>query len=199
MLEHGISFDFFLEGRQVALVVLTEEIVEKTNWYNWFNDEVNMRNMQKHYFPNTRANQLEFFRKEIAGSKSKFQLGIFNKQDRALIGMISLNHIDYLNQKCELSVLIGEKKYQNLTNFIEACRLIVVHAFDHLNMNRIYGGCIAKELAEMYVRILGFQHEGTSVQDIFKNGMHLDCYRFALLKSDYLRQIDRFKKSDTQS
>lgn len=32
-----IIFNVFIKGELVDLVVLTEEIVEKTNWYNWFN------------------------------------------------------------------------------------------------------------------------------------------------------------------
>ena len=31
--------DIFIKGEDTDLVVLTSEIVEQTNWYNWFNDE----------------------------------------------------------------------------------------------------------------------------------------------------------------
>ena len=44
-----IEYDVFIKGELVDLVVLTEEIVEKTNWYNWFNDEETTQHMQKHY------------------------------------------------------------------------------------------------------------------------------------------------------
>ena len=50
MSEDKIKFDSFIKGELIDLVVLTENIVEKTNWYNWFNDEENtihMQNMRK--------------------------------------------------------------------------------------------------------------------------------------------------------
>jgi len=47
-----INYDIFIKGDLIDLVCLNEEIVEKSNWYNWFNDEENMKYMQKHYYPN---------------------------------------------------------------------------------------------------------------------------------------------------
>ena len=52
--KNNINYDVFIKGERVDLVVLTEDIVDKTNWYNWLNDEENTKNMQKHYFPNTK-------------------------------------------------------------------------------------------------------------------------------------------------
>ena len=56
--EKNIKFDVFIKGKQIDLFVLTEEIVDKTNWYNWFNDEENTKDMQKLYFPNTKTIKL---------------------------------------------------------------------------------------------------------------------------------------------
>lgn len=174
-----IRFDVFLKGTHVDLVALTEEIVEKSNWYNWFNDEDNMRTMQKHYFPNSREDQLRFFRTEISGNQTKLQLGIFHKIDRVLIGMISLSHIDYLNRKCEIGGLIGETKYKNVNCWLEANRLLISHAVDSLNMRRIYGGSLAKEVLMFYERLLGFQAEGVLKEDIYKNKSFQDVYLFS--------------------
>ena len=61
----NIDFDIFLKGENIDLVVLTTEIVEQTNWYNWFNDEENTEFMQQHYFPNSKDLQLKYLRNEI--------------------------------------------------------------------------------------------------------------------------------------
>ena len=58
MPKNTIKFDVFIKGKIIDLVVLTEEIVEKTNWYSWFNDEEVTKNMQKHYYPNTKEMQI---------------------------------------------------------------------------------------------------------------------------------------------
>ena len=96
--ESKIKFDVFIKGELIDLVVLTEEIIEKTNWYNWFNDEENTKDMQKHYFPNTKEIQLKFFKNEIENSNTKIQLGILHKKDQIMVGTLSLNNIDFMNR-----------------------------------------------------------------------------------------------------
>lgn len=191
MTENKITYDVFLKGELIDLAVLTEEIAEKTNWYNWFNEEENMRNMQKHYFPNTKEEQIKFLRTEIICNPTKLQLGIFHKKDQILIGMISLNDINMLNRKCSISAFIGEIKYQNLQNFLEANRLLIGHAFEQLNMNRIYGGTIINEIAELYVRSLGFAREGILIEDVYKNGRYNDVYLIAISQKQYKKSYLR--------
>lgn len=174
--------DIFLSGSEVDLLALSEQVVEQSNWYGWFNDEETTSSMQKHYFPNTKLMQMEFFRGEIANQASnKLQLGILHKQDQVIIGVISLSNIDFLNQKCEIGGLIGEKKYKNVTYWIEANRLIIKHAQNSLNMQRIYGASFIKEVAIFYERLLGFEKEGILKKDVFKNGVFNDVYLFGKL------------------
>tara|TARA_B100000674_G_C37828740_1_gene909452 strand:- start:881 stop:1174 length:294 start_codon:yes stop_codon:yes gene_type:complete len=78
--EKNLKFEVFIKGDLVDLVVLTEEIVKKTNWYKWFNDEETTKNMQKHYFPNTREMQLNFFKEHVQNNKTKLQLGVVEKK-----------------------------------------------------------------------------------------------------------------------
>jgi [ribosomal protein S5]-alanine N-acetyltransferase len=181
----NIHYDTFISGEVVDLVVLTSEIVDKTDWYNWFNDEENNINSQNHRFPNSKEKQMEFFKTEIENSTTKLQLGILHKSDKVLIGTISLKNIDYLNGKCELSGVIGEKKYQTLKPYMEASDLIIRHAFEQLNMNRVYSGTLSIDIMKMFIRILGFEREGTLKQDVYKNGQYLDVYLYALTKDKY--------------
>jgi RimJ/RimL family protein N-acetyltransferase len=144
-----------------------------------------MKHMQKHLFPNTKEQQLEYFRKNIQGNPTKLQLGILHVKDQVLMGTISLSSIDHLNRKCEIGGFIGEKKYQKFSYFIEANNIIIKHGFDNLNMNRIYGGTIIKEVASMYCRVLGFKEEGILRSDVYKNGKYYDAYLIGLLREDY--------------
>ena len=180
----GISFAVFISGEHIDLVVLTEEIVEKTNWYNWFNDEETTSQMQQHYFPNTRQKQLQIFKTRIENSETKLQLGIVDKKERVLIGMVSLSDIDYLHRKCEIAGIIGEKRYRRLAYIVEALQLLIRHAFEQLNMHKIYGGTISKEVADMCVRTLGFKHEGIRKAEVFKNGEYRDIYLVGLTRAD---------------
>ena len=178
-----MDFDIFIKGETIDLVVLTSEIVEKTNWYNWFNDEENTRHMQQHYYPNSKELQLKFFKEEIEGNDKKLQLGIYHKKDKYLIGTISLNNIDFQHRKCQISGFIGEKKHQTLKPFLEANKLLIKHAFEQLNMNRIYGGSLNKEVADFFIKLLKFKSEGILIDDVYKNNQWNNVYLIGLLKN----------------
>ena len=179
------QFDIFIKGTNIDLVVLSSEIVGQTNWYSWFNDEENTEYMQQHYFPNSKELQLKYFRDNIEGNDKKIQLGIYHKKDKLLIGTISLNDINFQHRKCEISGFIGEKKYQTLKPFLEANKLLIKHAFEQLNMNRIYGGALNKDVSDFFVRMLNFETEGVLIDDVYKNGHWNNVHLIGLLKKDY--------------
>jgi RimJ/RimL family protein N-acetyltransferase len=173
---------------------LNAEIVEESNWYNWFNDEHLTKYMQKHYYPNTKDLQLDYFRKSIENNSKRVQCGIYHKADKMLIGTVSLNSIDFINRNCELSIIIGDRKSQNLNALVDAHKLMLRHAFDTLNLNRVYGGSVIKEINMLFCRALGYTNEGVSKNHVYKNGKYLDLYRFAILSDQYLALRDKWFK-----
>ena len=179
------QFDIFIRGKIINLAVLNEDIIRNSNWYNWFNDEETTKYMQKHYFPNTKRLQTEYFVNEIEGNNKNIQLGIVNKKDNIMVGIISLNNIDYINRKCDASCIIGEKKYQDMKSYIEAYKLIIKHGFETLNMNRISGGTIKKELEDILCKYLGFKSEGILRESVYKNGKYYDVYCHSIISQDY--------------
>ena len=90
-----------------------------------------------------------------------------------------------MNRKCEISGFIGEKKYQTLKPFVEANKLLIKHAFEHLNMNRIYGGSLNKDVADLFVRLLHFDEEGVLKEDVFKNNKYNNVYLIGLSEKKY--------------
>ena len=176
--------DVFLKGKRLILKALTEEDVVNSNWYGWFNDEETTQHMQQHYFPNTREAQLEFYRREIVGNARRLQLGICDVKGGPIVGVVSLNNIDYLNQKAELSLIMGEAAYRKAHYVIEVFQLILSHAFNTLNLNRVYGGSLNQELVEFICRTLGASREGILRQDAYKSGRYHDVYLYAILRED---------------
>lgn len=177
--------DVFLKGNKIFLKSLNEEDVLYSNWYGWFNDEELCKTLQKHYFPSSTSSQKLFWEENIRNSDKKLQLGICDIAENTLIGIVSLNNIDYINRKCEFSIVIGEKRFQNVVNFVESTNLILNHAFNSLNMNKVYGGSISKELVHLMTRVLGFKGEGVARQEIYKNGLYHDCYLYSILKGEF--------------
>ncbi len=191
-----IKFDPFIKGEKIDLVVLTEEIVEKTNWFNWFNDEETTLHMQKHYFPNSKKLQIEFFNNALKNNQSTIQLGILDKKKSVLFGVISLSSIDLLNRNAEWSVLIGEKEYRQLFYVNEAIDLMLKHAFFTLNLHKVNGGYVEtlKEWGIFMQRRFNFKEEGRLKSQMYKNGEYLDIILIGLLKNDYLKINNKIKK-----
>jgi RimJ/RimL family protein N-acetyltransferase len=189
-----MKVDIFIEGTIIDLICLNAEIVEESNWYNWFNDEHLTKYMQKHYYPNTKDLQLDYFRKSIENNSKRVQCGIYHKADKMLIGTVSLNSIDFINRNCELSIIIGDRKSQNLNALVDAHKLMLRHAFDTLNLNRVYGGSVIKEINMLFCRALGYTNEGVSKNHVYKNVKYLDLYRFAILSDQYLALRDKWFK-----
>jgi [ribosomal protein S5]-alanine N-acetyltransferase len=181
-----IKFDIFIKGELIDLVVLTTDIVEKTNWYKWFNDEENTKHMQKHYFSNTKVMQLKYLQNVIENN-TKLQLGVVQKEKNCFCGVVSLNEIDYINSNTEISLVIGEKKYHNLQIAYEAVKLIINHAFFTLNLHKICGGYIEnlESWGTFLKRTFGFIEEGVQNEQIFKNGKYMNVVIIGLTINQY--------------
>jgi RimJ/RimL family protein N-acetyltransferase len=177
--------EIFLRGEHVVLKVLTRNDVINSGWFGWFNDQQLCETLQKHYFPNSIESQLFFLENNIQGSMNKLQLGICRIEGGPIVGVISLNDIDFINRKAEISVVIGERKAQNVKFFIDACRLILGHAFYSLNLNRIYGASISKDLVAAMCRMLNCSEEGVKRQEIYKNGSYHDAYCYGILRQEF--------------
>ena len=185
MNQHIDSRDIFLKGGDVILKVLTREDVLDSDWYGWFNDEELCKTLQKHYFPITVESQIAFWEKNIQNSTDRIQLGICRVDGGPIVGVISLSHIDFINRKAEMSIVIGDRSSQNMTIFVDSCKLLFNHAFYTLNLNRIYGGSIVQELVTLLCRMLKCKSEGILRQDIFKGGQYHDSYLYAVLREDF--------------
>jgi RimJ/RimL family protein N-acetyltransferase len=182
--------DIFLRGEHVILKALNENDVLNTNWYGWFNDEDTTQFMQKHYFPNTLEKQMTFL-ENLNKDDTKLQLGICDIKNGVMFGVISLQQIDFINRKAETAMIIGEANYRKLIYSTEAIELIIKHAFEVLNLIRIYGGTTIYEWAEALCRFLGFKREGILRQDVFKNGAYHDVYLIGLLKEELILGIKK--------
>lgn len=178
--------DIFLKGKYVLLKVLSQDDIFNSNWYGWFNDGELCKTLQKHYYPSSKESQIKFLETQINDSGDKIQLGICLSTGGPIIGIVSLNSIDLINRKAEISILVGERQFQKFAIFSEAISLILMHAFNSLNLNRIYGGSLSKELVEMMCRLFSFREEGIRRDDVFKEGKYRDIYCFGLLRKEYI-------------
>lgn len=181
----------FIKGKSVMLKVLTEADVENSGWYGWFNDQAVTNYLQHGRFPNTMEKQREFLRSEVANRTSnKVQLGVLPIGDTKIVGVISLNKIDWINRLAEIALVIGERRQQGLG--FEAMALLMRHAFLRLNLNRIWAGqhVDLDKWRETLICHLGFQEEGRLRQALFWQGKFVDAVLIGCLREDFLSLLD---------
>jgi diamine N-acetyltransferase len=107
--------------------------------------------------------------------------------DGALVGTISLMHIDHRNRRSELGrVLIGEERMRRGGLGREMTHLVLEYAFNHLNLHKVECEVVAGNLParELYGRF-GFVEDGVLRQHVFKDGRYLDVIVLSLLERDY--------------
>jgi RimJ/RimL family protein N-acetyltransferase len=184
--------NIFISGRNLDLRTLTEEDVLESDWYDWFNDELTCRNLQKHYYPNTREMQREFYRR-MQTDQSKIQLGVVGKDSDRLQGIVSLGDIDYVNRNAEFSIVIGDHDSRLKRQSIEALGLLFRHGFQTLNLHKIYGGSVAplEPWLKTLQDVFGFKPEGQWRQHVYKDGQYIDIFRVGLLREEFAEYLER--------
>ena len=177
------SRDIFITGNKVILKSLSEVDILYSKWYGWFNDEKICSTLQKHYFPNS----IELQKKFLNSTKSQdtLILGICDIKYSEIIGVVSLSSINYINRSAEFACVIANEEDRNVSVFVETLNLVLKHAFLSLNLNKVYGGSISKNLVKLIVRASNGKTEGVSRQDMFKNGEYHDIYNFSVLRDEF--------------
>ncbi|MEP9411501.1 MAG: GNAT family N-acetyltransferase [Candidatus Brocadia sp.] len=174
----------FLNGKKIFLGPLS--MASKIEGYTqWINDQETTLFMGSGRFPLNKADIREYI-KSYSNSKDGMILGIFLKKTSRHIGNITLHMIDWRNRNAEIGVLIGDKKSRGKGYATEAIRLVADHAFNKLNLRKLYSGMVkGNEASKKIFEKVGFKVEGVLREHFYLCGKYLDCYRLALLKDEY--------------
>ena len=179
--------DVFVQGKELDLTVLTVEDVSQSAWYQWLNDEQTTQAMGHHYFPNTKESQMAFL-ETLNRSRDRLQLGIWPKGSQSIIGVVSLQKIDFINRNAELAILVGQSEYRGKGMGYGAAKMIVTHGFSYLNLHRISAGTpVFNEGMIKLAQRLGMRQEGISRQVFYKRNQYFDVYEFGVLKEEFLQ------------
>ncbi len=172
----------FLIGSKVYLRPLDlEDIAALTMWLN---DAEVTRHLRVHR-PLTRMAEEAYLRK-LSESESDVVLGIMVRETEQFIGVAGLHQLDPRNRHAQFGIFVGEKSAWGKGYGTEATRLMVCHAFDTLNLNRVW--LHVYEYNERAVRVyqkVGFQIEGRLRQDTFRDGRYWDTLVMAVLRDEW--------------
>lgn len=131
----------------------------------------------------------------IDGTKKWFESKSTNRYDCVIeydglpIGLIGLLQIDYVNQKAEYYISLGELDYMGKGIASKATELILKYAFENLNLNKVYLNVDAdnNRACKLYEKS-GFKKEGHFKNDMYARGHLIDRVRYAYYKENYQPQ-----------
>jgi RimJ/RimL family protein N-acetyltransferase len=174
----------FLKGESVYLRMITEDdLTEK--YRDWFNDEEVTQYNSHHRFPNYDENMREYF-KNVISSRENIVLAICDTSTEEHVGNIALENINLIDRSAELAIIIGEKNQQGKGVGKQACALLLKHAFEQLDLHRVYCATSDKNIGmQRLAGALGFKEEGRSREAQFKNGVFNDFIHYGILRSEW--------------
>ena len=177
----------FIKGQLIDLCA--PDINPRTidRWFRWFNDTKTTKYLDQGVFPNTFEDQKRFIEDSMT-KKDRIITLILPKNSKEYVGVASLSHIDFRVSECHFAIVIGDHKNTPLLASMEAKSLLTEHAFEVMDMNRIYSGqnVELKKWQSMQI-LLGYQIEGIARKS-FHKGLHVcDSYISSCLREDYLK------------
>ena len=184
MAQYELASRILYSQGDTALCLLSECELQG-NYPSWFYDQdVNQHN--SHWSRPSTAKQVCQFVESLVNDTSKLVFAIYAIKDQVHIGNVSLQSIDPLNQLAEIAFLFGEKEYWGKGHAVISANFIMHHGFKHLNLNRIYLGCLSKNIAmNKLANKLGFMQEGLRRKSIFN-----DVIEYGMLKNEFKALVD---------
>lgn len=182
------SYDVFLPGELVDLVVPNVRAIHVDRWYDWFNDQEMTRNMEQGAYPNTPERQQQFL-DELRASPERFALMIKPKDEERLVGICSLSKISHVTRQADFAMVIARKSSSFKSAFfgMEAKCLMTEHAFETLGIERInsYQSVLLKDWQRWQI-LFGYKLEGVMRKAFRKGHQAHDLMVSGCLLDDYV-------------
>jgi len=123
--------------------------------------------------------------KSYLQSNNNIFLSVFDHENHH-VGNIQLSSVDYIHRNAEFGMIL-DKKEEGKGYATSACKLILRHAFEVLNLHRIYLSVAEqnKKAINLYER-LGFVAEGIEKELHMWNFQYHDYIRYRMLESEYV-------------
>jgi len=174
-----------LSGKNIRL--RATEPTDLPNMVRWMNDPDVIENLLI-YTPLSSVEEQNWYDNMIKGPKEEhvYIIEILEKDEWIPIGSTGFHSVDMKSRGAEIGISIGEKKYWNHGYGRDAMRLMLRHAFNDLNLNRVYLYVFeTNERAKKAYLAAGFVEEGRLRQDIYKNGRYLDTFIMSVLRNEW--------------
>lgn len=163
-------------------------MLSEDSWlfYKWFNDQRVLEDMGLRHalFCVSVEEERARIGKKLSSPTDRDFI-IVDLESEHPIGWAGLSHIDLRNSTAEVNVVIGEPQEWDRGKGIEATRMLVDHAFEVMNMHRLY-----LRVAEYNERAIacftasGFTVEGTMKDDHHHHGRYASALLMSILREE---------------
>ena len=172
-------------GKRIRLRAI--ERSDLSRYFEWLNDPEVIEGLW-HYLPLSTDDEAGWFEKMRQQEAGQRPLAIEIHEDQAwrLVGNVGLMDVQWTNRSAELGIFIGDKSLWDKGYGTEAVELMLEHAFDTLNLHRVFLRVFAtNERAHRCYQKAGFILEGTLRQAVFRHGHYVDMQIMAILREDW--------------
>lgn len=105
------------------------------------------------------------------------------------IGTVAFMNLDQRNRHAELAIVIGDKNYWGQGLGPQLMKQQLEWGFNGLNLNRLYLHVFAfNERTQKLYKKMGFKHEGTKREMLFRDGKYQDVEVYGLLRREWETQ-----------
>jgi RimJ/RimL family protein N-acetyltransferase len=118
-----------------------------------------------------------------------FIFGIEFKEKKEVVGVISLENVDFEHRHAEVGYWLG-KKYRGKGIMTEAGKLVLNFAFEKLKLHRVDAGVFSDNLiSQKVLKKLGFKKEGVRRHWRLKFGRWKDDVLYSILENEYYKKV----------
>ncbi len=153
----------------------------------WLNDP-EVRAGLSMYLPFSQVEEERWYEKMLERPEEEHPLAIEIQQPEGwvTIGSSGLFAFDWRIRSAEFGIVIGAKEYWDQGYGSEAARLILKHAFETLNLNRVMLRVVAtnRRALASYQKV-GYIEEGRLRQAAYIGGEYVDVFLMSTLRSDW--------------
>lgn len=174
-----------LLGKRIRL--RAAEPTDVPNLVRWMNDPEVIENLLI-YTPLSNVDEQNWFESMLKSPKEEHAYIIEIQEDEKWIpiGSTGFHFLDWKNRSTDVSISIGEKKYWNHGYGRDSIGLMLRHAFNDLNLNRVSLTVFETNVrAKKAYLAAGFVEEGRLRQDIYKNGRYIDTFIMSVIRSEW--------------
>lgn len=157
-------------------------------FFQWVNDPEVTRNLAL-YLPMSMTDEENWFNAVTQRDPNEKSLVIEIRDGEGwkMIGNSGVFGIDWVNGSGELGIMIGDKSEWNKGYGTEAMSLLQRHAFETLNLNRVFLRVYADNVrAVRAYEKAGFVQEGRLRSAVYKHGKYDDVILMGVLRSEWI-------------